>query len=133
MKTYAAAAAALILLAGCSKPAGGGAQDQYAGLDQAILKWHADIVASDPLCKGAPAEQKCQNFAVSCKVEAPLAPADPAQGVTARVISAMTWSGYDQKLKQAQDGAQAVEFAKGPSGWTRAPHKPVNMDTCADL
>ena len=134
MKTYAAAVAALLLLAGCSKTetAGSQTQDKYAGLDQAILKWHADILAADPLCKGV-GDQKCVNFTVSCKVEHPLAADDPAHGVTARVIAAMTWNGYDLKLKQAQDGAQAAEFAKGPTGWTRLAHKPVNMDSCADL
>jgi hypothetical protein len=135
LKTQAAAAAALLLLTACSKSggAGGETQDKYAGLDQAILKWRTDIVAADPLCVGAPAESRCLNFAVSCKVEQPLAADDAAHGVTARVLAAITWSGYDQKLKQAQDGAQAAAFAKGPTGWTRTTHKPVNMDSCAEL
>ena len=27
----------------------------------------------------------------------------------------------------------AAEFVKGRPGWTRAPHGPVNMSTCADM
>jgi hypothetical protein len=44
----------------------------------------------------------------------------------------MTWSGFDQKLKQPQDGVAAAQFDKGPNGWTRSEHRPVNMDSCAD-
>ena len=53
--------------------------------------------------------------------------------VTAKVVAAMDWNGWDPKLKQAQAGSEAALFTKARAGWTRAPHAPVNMTSCADL
>lgn len=140
MKTRAAAPAALLILAsalaGCS-PSGstssGAAQGKFAGFDQEETKWRQDILASDPLCTSQAEGEKCQGFEVTCKAERDLTPEDQANGVTARVVAAMTWNGFDPKFKHAQSGMRVAEFAKGKTGWTRAEHKPVNPESCADL
>jgi hypothetical protein len=90
-------------------------------------------MASDPLCKSQVADQKCESFEVACKAERTLNAEDQAKGVTARVVAAITFSGFDPKFQHAQSGVQAAEFAKSGAGWTRAAHKPINMSTCADL
>jgi hypothetical protein len=122
-------------LGGCgqgAKPAGAAdAGGQFAGLDGEILKWRGEVVTSDRLCQN-PAE-KCQAFEVACKAERTVTAADQAKGITARVVAAMDWNGWDPKPKQAQAGSEAAEFAKAGAGWTRTPHAPVNMSTCADL
>jgi hypothetical protein len=130
-----AAMAALSILGGCSPsaPAGGQAAGKFAGLDAEILTWRTQIIAADPLCKGTETDQKCQTFEVACKAERTVTPQDTAKGITARVVTAITWNGFDPKLKQAQTGARTSEFTKGPAGWTRADHAPVNMSSCADL
>jgi len=136
LKRHAAALAALLILGGCSQggQAGGGAGgDKFAGLDGEELKWRKEIIATDPLCKATADDQKCQNFEVSCKAERVVSPAEAAKGVTAHVVVMMTWNGFDQKFKHPQSGVQAAQFTKSASGWTRAPHGPVYVQTCADL
>ncbi|THD52150.1 hypothetical protein [Phenylobacterium sp.] len=127
--------AALSILGACSQSgsSGGQATDKFAGLDNGILTWRKQIIAADPLCKATAEDQKCQTFEVACKAERTITPDDTAKGITARVVTAMTWNGFDPKLKQAQAGSRTSEFTKGPSGWTRADHAPVNMSSCADL
>jgi hypothetical protein len=139
LKTLAAACAALMTtaaLCACSpsgSASGGGEQGKFAGLDQQEVKWRQDILAADPLCKSQAEGEKCQGFEVTCKAERNLTPDDQANGVTARVVAAMTWNGFDPKFKHAQSGMRAAEFAKGKAGWTRSDHKPVNPESCADL
>lgn len=142
MKTRAAALAALLAVAaaagacspsGSSGQSGGAQQGKFAGLDQEILTWRKDILATDPLCRSQAEGEKCESFEVTCKAERDLTPADAATGVTARVVAAMTWNGFDPKFRHGQSGVRAAEFAKGKAGWTRADHKPVNPQTCADL
>ena len=136
-----AAALALMFLSGlalsaCDK-AGSSATGQgggkFAGLDGEILSWRQEILASDPLCKATGADQKCQNFEVACKAERALTADDQAKGVSARVVSAITFNGWDPKLKQQQAGSRTAEFDKAAAGWTRKDHPPVNMSSCADL
>jgi ABC-type amino acid transport substrate-binding protein len=139
------ALAALLILAGalgaCSpggQAAGGGGDAgatpaKFAGLDGEILKWRGEIIAADPLCKQTSTDKKCQGFDVACKAERTVTADDTAKGVVARVVVSMTWTGFDPKFNQAQNGSRAAEFAKGASGWTRTDHKPVNMNTCGDL
>jgi hypothetical protein len=131
----AAALAAVLILGGCSQAgqSGGKAQDPYAGLDSEILKWRADIVRTDALCQSQAEGQKCEGFEVSCKAMRAITPDDQAKGVSARVVAAINFSGYDAKHKQSQLGARAAEFSKSASGWARAEHPPVNMSTCGDL
>jgi hypothetical protein len=140
LTTRAAAVAALMMIlavgtVACS-PSGQSAspeQGKFAGLDAQILQWRQDILATDPLCRSQAEGEKCESFEVACKGERALTPADPANGVTARVVAAMSWNGFDSKFKHGQSGMRAAEFAKGKAGWTRSDHKPVNPSSCADL
>lgn len=126
--------AAVLVLAGCgSHKASSGDGGPFAGLDGEILKWRGEIVKSGRLCQGQAADQKCSGFEVACKAERTVTSAEQAAGVTAKVVAAMNWTGWDPKLKQAQAGSEAALFTKGPSGWTRTVNKPVNMSTCGDL
>jgi len=144
LKTPAAALAALMFvsclsLSACSPGASGGGSasgqggGKFAGLDGEILRWRQDILASDPLCKATATDQKCQNFEVACKAERDLSADDQAKGVTARVVGAITFNGWDPKLKESQAGSRSAEFDKAAAGWTRKDHPPVNMSSCADL
>ena len=135
MTRRAAALAALLILGGCGQAgqSGSKAGDKFAGLDAEILKWRTEIIAADPLCKSQVADQKCESFEVACKAERTITPADQAKGISARVVAAMTWSGFDPKFQHAQSGSRTAEFSKTGSGWTRAEHAPVNMTSCADL
>jgi hypothetical protein len=132
----AAAVATLLILGGCSQggqTGGRAAPDRFAGLDVEILKWRQEILAIDPLCKSEVAAQKCQSFEVACKAERTVTAQDQAKGITAHVVTAMTFEGYDPKLRQAQSGARTAEFTRAAAGWTRAEHPPVNTSSCADL
>jgi hypothetical protein len=131
----AAALVALLILGGCGQAgqSGGKATDKFAGLDAEILKWRTEIIAADPLCKSQAADQKCESFEVACKAERTVTSADQAKGITARVVAAMTWNGFDAKFQHAQSGSRTSEFSKTGSAWTRAEHPPVNMSSCADL
>jgi hypothetical protein len=132
----AAAVAALLILGACSQsaaPAGGQGTDKFAGLDGEILRWRQDILAGDPLCRSTVADQKCAKFEVACKAERTVTPAEQAQGVTAHVVTMITWDGFDPKFQHAQSGTKAAEFTKTGKGWTRADHGPVYMQTCGDM
>ena len=126
---------ALLILGACRQAtqSAGQAGGKFAGLDAEILNWRTGILASDPLCKSQAADQKCQSFEVACKAERNVTVEESAKGITAHVVTAMTWSGWDPKLRQPQSGARTVEFTKAGASWTRADHSPVNMDSCADL
>jgi hypothetical protein len=112
---------------------GGGETGKFAGLDTQIHAWRTQILASDPLCRSQVKEQACQNFDVACKAERVVTPPEQAKGVTAHVVAAMTFDGWDPKLKQSQSGSRTSEFTKDATGWSRADHAPVNTSTCADL
>ena len=130
----AAALAALMMLGACSqaeKPAA--AAGKFAGLDGEILTWRKEILKSDKLCQSQVDGQKCEGFEVVCKAERTVTPQDQASGVTARVVAALDWNGFDTKFKQAQRGSAAVMFTRTKDAWTRADHPPVNLSTCADL
>jgi hypothetical protein len=127
--------AALSMLGACNQPStpAAGAGDKFAGLDTQILQWRLGIIAADPLCKSQAEGQKCNGFEVACKAERVVSPQDQAKGVTAHVVAAMTWEGWDPKLRQVQSGARAAQFTKTGAGWTRVDHAPVNLSSCADL
>ena len=131
----AAVLAALSILGACGQQTqtGGQAGDRFAGLDAEILKWRQDIIATDPLCKSQAEGEKCESFEVACKAERTVTPADQAKGVTTRVVTQMTWTGFDPKFKHQQSGTRVAEFSKTAAGWTRATHVPVYMQSCADM
>jgi hypothetical protein len=132
MKVFSALAIGALLLAGCSGKQQAASSDPYAGLSDEILKWKTELAASDVSCKQAPAGQKCSMFEVSCKGSRPVAADEQAKGVTAKVVTDLTWSGFDDKGRDQTAGAAAL-FTRQNGAWTRSPAKPVNPETCADL
>ena len=134
MLKRAAALAALLVLGGCGDGAKtAGPQDQYAGLDADILKWRGEIASSDALCQSQAAGEKCDSFEVACKAQRTITPEDQAKGVTAKLVAAMDWNGWDPKLKQAQRGSKAALFTKAGGAWTHTAHGTVNLTSCADM
>ena len=131
-KVLAGLALGLILLGGCSKAAKTDADNPYAGLDDAIRAWKTDVSAADPSCRRAPTGEKCESFEVSCKAQRVITPEDQGQGVTAKLVAHMSWSGFDEH-GAAQPVSAPVLFTKSNGAWTRTEAKPVNPETCADL
>lgn len=129
---YAALAAGLALLAGCSGQKTGASSDPYAGLDEAIRGWKTEIAAGDKSCTRAPSGSKCEMFEVSCKAQRVITPDEQAKGMTAKLVADMNWSGFDDKGAPQPDSAAAL-FTKSNGTWSRAPAKPVNPESCADL
>lgn len=125
--------------AGCS-PSGSsvtsvakGDEGKFQGLDDEILKWRKEIIATDPLCQSKVADQKCESFEVACKAERTLTPDEQAKGVVGHVVAMVAYNGFDPKFQHAQSGTQVAEFTKTKDGWTRAKHGPVYMQTCGDM
>ncbi|WP_395671231.1 hypothetical protein [Phenylobacterium sp.] len=110
---------------GAASSAAGG--DKYAGLDGQIETWRNDIRQTHKLCAGA----TCQDFQVACKGERELTADDAAKGVTARLVSAMTFNAQGQAEGDLKPGSSFVEFTKTGGAWTRADTEPVNLTTCA--
>lgn len=127
-----AAAVALLLLSGCDGQPKNDAGDRFAGLDSAIRVWKDDIAAHHPSCQAQAAGQRCQFFEVACKAERVITPEEQAQGVTAKVVANMSWSGFDSKGAE-QPASAAAEFSRAEGVWRRREAKPVNPATCADL
>lgn len=127
--------AAVAMLGACSPggSAGGGAQEaggKYAGLEDAIRDWRADIVKADAACQ-AKGGQGCESFEVGCKGEQEIGPDDQARGVAAKVVVAMTWSAYDAARAEARPASGFAEFRKAGGSWSRSEARPVNIATCA--
>jgi hypothetical protein len=130
----AAAIAALMMLGACGQAADKSAgDDKFAGLDSEILNWRQEILKSDKLCQSQAEGQKCEGFEVLCKAERTIAPDDQAKGVTAKVVAALNWNGFDPKFKQPQRATAAALFTRTKGAWARTEHAPVNLSTCADL
>lgn len=123
--------AGLLALGGCGQAAKTAANpdDKYAGLDEAILGWHAAIKAADAACK-AKDGKGCQGFEVACKGEREIAPAEQAKGVSAKVVVAMSWEGWDEARAEYRLSSGFAEFNKVGGAWTRADAGPVNLSTC---
>ncbi|MGZ3378398.1 MAG: hypothetical protein ACXU8S_17520 [Phenylobacterium sp.] len=126
-------------LAGCS-PSGSsvtsvakGDEGKYKGLDDEILKWRKEIIATDPLCQSKATDQKCESFEVACKAERTVTPQEQAQGVVGHVVAMVAYNGFDPKFQHAQSGTQIAEFTKTANGWTRTKHGPVYMQNCGDM
>ena len=129
----AAAIAALLLLGACNPPAKSTGDDKFVGLDGQILSWRQDILKGDKLCQSQAEGQKCEGFEVICKAERTVTPEDQAKGVTAKVVAALNWNGFDPKFKQSQRATATALFTRTNGAWARVEHVPVNLSTCADL
>jgi len=122
----------LLLLAGCSSGQKTAANDRYAGLEDEIHAWKAEVETTHPSCKVKPDGQKCEMFDIACKAERVIAPEEQARGVTAKLVADMTWSGFDDK-GVSQPASAAALFVKTNGAWTHSPYKAVNPESCADL
>lgn len=129
----AAALAALLMLGACSQADKAVSTDKFAGLDTEVLTWRQAILKNDKLCQSQAEGEKCVGFEVTCKAERTITPDDQAKGVTAKVVAALTWNGFDAKFKQAQTGQATALFTRAKGAWTRADYTSVNPSTCADL
>jgi hypothetical protein len=129
----AAAIAALLLLGACSPPEKSAGEGKFAGLDGQILTWRQDILKGDKLCRSQTEGQKCEGFEVVCKAERTITPEEAAKGVTAKVVAALNWNGFDSTFKQPQRANATALFTRSKGAWTRVEHAPVNLSTCADL
>ena len=132
IKTSWALMAGLLLLGGCSGQKTAASNDPYAGLEDALRSWKTEVSAADPSCRRAPTGAKCEMFDISCKAQRTITPEDKAAGVTAKLVADMSWSGFDDKGAPQPDSAAAL-FTKANGAWQRAPTKPVNPVSCADL
>jgi hypothetical protein len=123
--------AAAAVLASCSPKAKTGAEAKYAGLDDQILKWRRDLEQTNAACHDkAPGKTGCQDFEVACKAERTITPADQAKGVTAKLVVAMSWEGWDPKRSEYHPESGFSEFTKVDGGWLRGTTGPVNLSTC---
>jgi hypothetical protein len=134
LRRLAALAFAVLALAACS-PGGGAtksAQDpKFAGLDTQILAWRADIEKSNPLCAAKVKGKGCEAFEVACKAERTITPEEQARGVTAKLVSAMTFAATTPDGAGGKPGSAFAEFSKAGDTWTRTETAPVNLSSCA--
>ena len=124
--------AGFLALGGCGeagKSASAG-QDQYAGLKEAIAAWHGSIKATNAECKAKPDGAGCQGFEVACKGAREIDPAEQAKGVSAKVVVAMSWEGWDPARAEFRSESGFAEFNKVDGTWTRTETGPVNLSTC---
>ncbi|MBR7620798.1 hypothetical protein JKL49_15495 [Phenylobacterium sp. 20VBR1] len=120
--------AAAAVLASCSPKAKTGAEAKYAGLDEAILAWRQQIVKTDKACSAK--ADGCQSFEVGCKGEREITPIDQAKGVSAKLVVAMSWEGWDAVRSEYRPESGFSEFTKVDGGWLRGATAPVNLSTC---
>lgn len=120
--------AAAAVLASCSPKAKTGAEAKYDGLDGAILAWRQQIVKTDKACLSK--ADGCQSFEVGCKGEREITATDQAKGVTAKLVVAMSWEGWDPKRSEYRPQSGFSEFTKVDGGWLRGATPPVNLSTC---
>jgi hypothetical protein len=139
LRRYALVLLSALSLAACGQaPGAGGAKPgedpRFAGLDDQILKWRGDLEQTNVACHNkAPGKTGCQDFEVACKAERTITPADQAKGVTAKLVTAITFSGWDPKTADYKPASAFAGFEKANGAWTRTDAKPVNLATCADF
>ena len=124
---------ALLMLGACSgsQQPGAPGDDKFAGLDGEITAWRADLLKTTKACAEAPSGKACEIFEVACKGELPITSAETAKGVTAKVVVAMTFNGWEPRTEEFKPTSAFARFARGKSGWTRSETAPVNLSTCA--
>lgn len=120
--------AAAAVLASCSPKAKSGADAKYDGLDGEILAWRKDILKTDKACLAK--SDGCQAFEVRCKGEREITATDQAKGVTAKLVVAMSWEGWEAVRSEYRPQSGFSEFTKVDGDWLRAPTGPVNMSSC---
>lgn len=135
MRPFYLAAAAALLLTACGEggKSSGGGDDRFAGLDQAILAWKADIEASHDSCKNKVDGSGCVDFQVACKAERAVTEADRAAGVQERIVAAFRWQGWNAGGTEQLPGGASAEFDKVGGQWTRKETPPVNPTSCQPI
>lgn len=129
-----AAGLAAFLLAACSQGAPqADPNDPYAGLEPQILAWRTDIEARHPTCATKVEGKGCEGFEVRCKGAQEIGPDAAAKGVTAQVVSAMTFVARNPDGSTGKPGSAFALFTKTDGEWTRTEAMPVNLTTCAPL
>jgi hypothetical protein len=131
-----AASAAALFLTACGDGGGksaGGSDDRFAGLDQAIVAWKADIEAGHDSCKNKIEGSGCVDFQVACKAERPITEADRAAGVRERVVAAFRWQGWNASGTEQLPAGASAEFDKVGGEWRRKETPAVNPTSCAPI
>ncbi len=126
------ALAAVASLSGCGdkKPAANGEDPRYEGLETAIRGWRLDIVKNDLSCHRIVGDKGCSEFEVACKSERTIAPAERAQGVTAKVVAGMRWLAWDARSGAQRPVAQFAQFTHTGGAWSRSGRLNGNLATC---
>ena len=134
IRSFALVVAGALVLSACSQ---GGQKsdpnDPYAGLDAQILSWRTDIETNHPVCSTKIEGKGCEGFAVRCKAAQTITPEEQAKGVTAKIVSAITFSGRMEDGSTGKSGSAFAYFSKTGDAWTRTEARPVNPSTCAPL
>lgn len=128
-----AASLAALLVSACSSGDKATSSDPYAGQDQQILAWRADVEANHTACATKVEGKGCQDFQVMCKAAQEIDAAETAKGVTAQFVAAMTFAGRNPDGSTGKSGSSFATFSKANNEWTREEAKPVNMSSCAPL
>jgi phosphopantothenoylcysteine synthetase/decarboxylase len=128
------AAAFAIFLVACTE--GGQATDSgdpYAGHESQIQAWRDAVEANHPACSAKVEGKGCQDFQVMCKAAQDITPEEAAEGVTAKLVAAMTFAGRNPDGSTGKSGSSFNYIVKSADGWSRQEAKPVNMSSCAPL
>ena len=128
LKTLISVALAALTLAGCGKTEAPKAEDKYAGLSEEILAWRGALMKSEKACLAK--ADGCVSFEVGCKGERPVSPQEAAQGVTAKVVTAMSWNAWDPAIGDYRAASGFKLFTKKGGAWTSQDTAPVNLSTC---
>lgn len=128
LKTLMCVAVAAAALAGCGRTGESQPADKYAGLDQQILDWRTELRSSDPACSAK--ADACTAFEVGCKGERPITSAEAGQGMTAKLVVAMSWNAVDPKSGVSSPVAGVKQFEKVGGAWRSHAVGPVNLSTC---
>ncbi len=135
LRLTAALVLAALALAACS-PGQGSTQPEedprFVGLEAQILAWRNDIEKTSPLCAAKVKGKGCEAFEVGCKGERVITPEEQARGVTAKIVTAMTFAARSSDGASGKPGSAFAEFTRTGDAWTRAETAPVNLSTCAE-
>lgn len=131
MRTPVLLVASLLVLTACSPGETSDPSDPYSGLDPQIVAWRGEIETAHPACNTKIDGKGCEGFEVTCKGARELTAADQSKGVSARIVSAMRFSGRMADGSTGKAGSAFAEFTKAGGQWKRAEADPVNPTTCA--
>jgi len=133
IRPAALAVLAALFVTACSSGDKAASSDPYAGQDQQILAWRADVEAKHPACANKVEGKGCQDFQVMCKAAQEIDADETAKGVTAQFVAAMTFAGRNPDGSTGKSGSSFATFTKANNEWSREEAKPVNMSSCAPL